>query len=189
MNEPETAENLVDDLLKSVPTVGNFDITAVPLDRLTDDVARKIYEYPDIAARYGLTMPQLYLLVANPEICKLIKIKRAIWTSDKAAPDRVRHYWQVGLEEASPSLIQLFGRSDIPAALKIDLLKIGTRIAGIDIGSRNGDVREPGGGGDGSAKFAVNIMFASGEVERISTSRTIEGRTERTDVTPEDATP
>lgn len=138
------------------------DLPDVLLDRLTDDVVRKIHPPEVIAKRYGLTTGQLITLLKVPHVQKMAKTKKAIWESDSSAQERVKALWAAGMEYGTASMVSLMMDTATTPANRIELAKLGAKLAGLEA--------DKGGGGAAAAPFAVNIHFAGNRVERISTS-------------------
>jgi hypothetical protein len=141
------------------------------VQRLTDDVSRRIFTYQEIAARYSLTIEQLYAFLSRPEIRKLAKAKRALWESDQAATERLKAYWTLGMIEAAPDTLKMLKDPSIPASVRVELTKIGARIAGVDGGRDHaGNGAAPGG------QFAVNIIFSDSReaITTVGTKQVIE---------------
>lgn len=162
----DLAEQL-DGLIDTTPTVvGEADLTAVPLEQLADDLARKIWDYPTIARRFGIDMAGLFKLCSIPAFARMVKAKRATWESDGSAVDRLRAYWAEGMIQAAPTTIAMLHDPDVPKSIKVELTKLGAKICGADLAPAKDANTVPQG-----AQFAVNITFSSaGQVERISTA-------------------
>jgi hypothetical protein len=156
-----TAEDLIDALLTRPSEHEVPELSDLQLDRLTDDVARKIHPPETIAARYGLTNGQLLTLLAVPHIRRMARTKRSIWESDQSALERVRQYWAIGMENSAPSLINMMHDPTVTPSNRIEIAKMGSKLAGLDATKEGGPA--PG------TQFAVNIHFSGGGVERIST--------------------
>ena len=138
----------------------------VPIDRFVDDIARDIHDPEAIAARYGLTPRQGIMLLARPEVTKLLQLKRAIWDSDANAPERFRAYCQTGLLEASPKILSMLQDDNILPAVRVDLVKTLTKVCGMEAPpARSGDQLL----GPSGPTFSVNIMFSGGTESITST--------------------
>ncbi len=159
----------LEQIVESTAVVAPTSLMDLPLDRITDDLARKIYPAREIASRYGLTDAQLIELVQNPEIAKLIKTKRGVFMSDAAADERLRAYWRTGLIESSPQLIAMLTDKEVTNPVKVEVLKVGIKIAGVD-----GAPRQDNQGSVGGPGFNVQIIFSDRPAERISA--TIDGQ-------------
>lgn len=146
------------------PTVGGID-PLLPLDRLTDDLSRRIWGPDDIAQRYGLSLEQLYQLVANPEIRALIKRKRAIWESDENIVGRLQAYNGIAALEATPGILAIMNDPSVPASTRIDLYKTATKLSGAEAAVSRQAVAAAG---PAPPTFAVNIHFSGGRVETIA---------------------
>lgn len=157
-----TAEDLVDALIQRPNEAELPELSDEQLDRMTDDVARKIHHPEVIARRYGLTSDQLLTLLAVPHIRRMARTKRSIWESDQSAVERVRQYWALGMENSAPGLINMLHDPTVSPSNRIELAKMGTKLAGMD-------VKEGVSGPAAGAQFAVNIHFSGGAVERITT--------------------
>jgi hypothetical protein len=155
------AEDVIDTMLHAPDPEEIPDLTAEQIDRLTDDVARKIYGPEVIARRYALTGPQLLQILAIPTIRKIARVKRSVWESDTSALERTKQYWAIGMENSAPGLINMMHDPNVSPSNKIELAKMGAKLAGLDANQAPGAA--PG------AQFAVNIHFSGGAVERITT--------------------
>ena len=165
-----TAEEMIDALLHLPSEEVLPELSDEQLDRLTDDVARKIHPPETIARRYGLTPAQLLRLLAVPSIRKVARAKRSIWESDASAIERTRQYWAIGMENAAPSMINMMHDPTVSPSNRVELAKMGAKLAGMDA-SRDGSTGPAPG-----SQFAVNIHFSGDRVERITTQApTIEG--------------
>lgn len=156
------AEKLIDGLVDRVPAIESLAPDDALLERLTDDLARKIYDYPTIARRYGMDLAQLAELCRIPALARMVKAKRAVWESDASAADRVRQHWAIGMEHATPSLVNMMLDPTVSNPVKVEIAKMGMKVTGIDA-SREAAA------GPAASQFAVNIMFSGGQVERITT--------------------
>lgn len=133
------------------------------LGRFTDDVARKIWSPSVIAARYSLTPAEFVALVKVPVIASMIRLKHQQFHSDANAQERLATLWSVGMIDSASATIAALADPNTPLTQKIELLKIGMKVAGFDRGpTRDGPT------GPMAAQFAVNIHFSNGKVETVN---------------------
>jgi hypothetical protein len=172
----EEAEQLIDGVVDPTPALSAIEPTDLMVQQLTDDVARAIMTYPEIAKRYGMDIYQLHDFIARPEIRKLTKAKRAIWQSENAASDRLKAYWAMGMIEAAPSTLKLLQDPTVSPAVKVELSKLGAKIVGVDGGGRENSAS----GMPANGQFAVNIIFSQGreEITTVVKGPVIEGERE-----------
>lgn len=175
---PAELDAQVDMLINATPAVSEFEPDDMLMASLVTDMAQKIYGNRVIAARYGLTMAQLYNFVSIPAIRQRIKARRAAWESDGNVVERNRQLYGVLMLDAAPVFNKLIhGRESKPGD-RLDALKVLTKLAGLESTPRQavGDVTA----GTGS-QFSVTFNFSGGVVEKVSTvatPQTIEGSVE-----------
>lgn len=165
-------DDQVEALVDGTPTVEEFDPTDATAQALISDLAMKIHRNEVIAARYGLTLHQLFEFVKNPEVRRRIKTKRAIWESDGNLGERNKAYFGIVTLEAAPVLDRLLHDPTTPPGHIIKALEVSGRLSGAD--ARQG----PAEGVAIGAQFSVQILFSGGKVERITMpaeAPTIEG--------------
>ena len=153
------------DLIVDAVAVVSGDVSPedIPLDRLTMDLAQRIWPYEDLARRYGLSMLQLVELCRNPAIAKMVKTKRAVWESSGSKSDQIKAYWAVGMAEDAPRALQMLSDPNVSPAIKVELIKIGMKAAGVDTGRGEGH-----GGGQIGGQFAINITLPGGHISSIT---------------------
>lgn len=150
-------DDQVEALVDSTPTVEEFDPSDATTQALISDLAMKLRRNEVTAARYGLTLPQLYEFVKNPEVRRRIKQKRAIWESDGNLGERNKAYYGIVTLEAAPVLDRLLQDPTTPPGHIIKALEVSGRLGGVD--GKQGQAAE---GVAIGAQFSVQILFSGG---------------------------
>lgn len=173
--EQDKHDQILNGMIDSAPTIAAYHPDDIVAQNLISDLATGLNKNPVVAARYGLSIEQLYGFVANPEVRRRIKAKRAIWESNDNLAERNRAYWGNVTLEAAPVADKMIHDPNTPAAVRAKLMEISGRFSGVEAKPRADEF------GGLAAQFSVTIQFSSaGKVETINLPKTI-------DADPEDA--
>lgn len=163
------APDLVTELVSAVdefPTVVNVDLDSATVQALINDLAIGMNKNPVIAARYGLSMRQLYEFVSIPEARRRIKAKKAIWESDANLPERIKLLYGAITLEAGAVADRMLHDPTTPAPVKVKLFEVAGRFGGADVRSTTGGM---GIDGPTGPQFNVQFVFSgTGKTEHIN---------------------
>jgi hypothetical protein len=173
-------EALVDAIVDATPVIiatgSGLDLDDATVQSLINDLGIGMFRPHVIAARYGLSGPQLLEFLKIPEVRRRIKVRKSIWEADDNQPERIRRmYGQLTLESASVAN-EMLTNPATPAALRIKLLEVTGRFGGADVrGSANNSPDAPTG-----PMFSVQFVFSgTGKTEQVNIvpnqTQTIEG--------------
>lgn len=163
MDQAALMDTQLEHAVDTTPTVEGFSPDDAVAQALISDLASKMDNNSTIAARYGLTMNQLYSWVSIPEVRRRIKTKRAIWESNDNLTERNRAYFGTVTLEAAPVLDRLIHNTTTPPGHIIKALEVAGRLGGVDF-KPNQTVE---GGASIGSQFSVVIQFSGGKVETI----------------------
>lgn len=155
-------DDQLEELVNSTPTVVHFDPNDQTVQALISDLAMGMRNYEIIAARYGLTLEQLYEFIKIPEVRRRVKTKKAIWESDDNQAERIKRYYGALTLEAAPMMDQLLHNPTTPPQ---HLLK------GIEVAARLGGADNKGAGETGGViadRFSVVFQFSGAASERFT---------------------
>ncbi len=160
-----TLDERLEGMLAATPAVVSYDPEDATIHALINDCASRLNRYDTIAARYGLSMQQLHDFIAQPEVRKRVKSRRAIWESDDSVAERNRRYYGSISLEAAPVLDRMLHDPLVPPGTKLEAFKIAGKFGGLEVNPSKAQIET----GQTSAQFNVQIVFSGGAVERIST--------------------
>jgi hypothetical protein len=124
----------------------------IPINSLVDDLARKIHPVSTIAARYCLTLPELYAILQRPGVQRMYRQRKAVWESDASSGERLRTYAEVGLIEVAPDGFQAVNDKSEPAQIRAEWLRTFAKIIGDGPSKTSLD-------GPKAAQFSINFIF------------------------------
>lgn len=130
------------------------------------DCAQNIMPYREIATRYGFVdVAQLKLfLLSQHAIRKKVKEIRAVYESDDNVEAKVKKLAGTAVLHALPEIAKIMINPRNPDPIRLDATTKIAKLAGMGHAPQQGN-----GGSDGPGRFSVNIMFANGKTETITT--------------------
>jgi Asp-tRNA(Asn)/Glu-tRNA(Gln) amidotransferase B subunit len=119
---------------------------------LAADLAAELSQPEDIFARYGISQEQAIVLLKDLHFRHMVREAKREWQSEAKRPDRILSKSQIIVEDLLPELHRI-GLSAPQATVKLEALKLASRLAGVDKTS----ISEGGVGGGRSFSITLNI--------------------------------
>lgn len=186
---PDPLEDAINRIIDQEPILEDPNLDPMMLSSFTTDVAEDLHPPEDIAIRYGFTTgEQMVAFIAKHRgVRRQIKEKRAAFTANVSIEVRNRKKANFIVGEVMATMGAPMFDPKTPAAVRLDTLKVFSRMAGID-GMPAGSL--PGQQNHGQAGFTVNFLFSGQATQTITTVVDAEaGEIERTTLIMPDLPP
>lgn len=165
---PDPLEALLATVLDAEPIMEDPELDPRLMSSFTTDVAEDMHPPEDIAKRYGFRdgHHMIEYITANRGVRKTIKAKRAVFTSNPSIEVVNRKKANFVISEAMADMAAPLFDPKVPPAVRLDTLKVFSRMAGIDGVPAGAAAAAAGPAGAG---FTVNFHFSGQPTQSITT--------------------
>lgn len=169
MDQPDPLEEAINRIIDQEAILEDPNLDPAMMSAFTTDVAEDLHPPVDIATRYGFATGEhmIHFIEKHRGVRRMIKEKRAAFTANVSIEVRNRKKANFIVGEVMATMADPMFDKRTPAAVRLDTLKVFSRMAGIDgVPAGSGQNQQ---GGAGQAGFTVNFMFSGQPTQTITT--------------------